>query len=86
MNSTERKDDKDESSTFYDTATKVIGVVGAIGAAASLFSWMTSGSDENGPKEKMMKAPGGNGSIIPRAPFEANPRDHFKNQRQLNKK
>lgn len=84
MSGTPRKDNKDVDS-YYETATKVIGVVGAIGAAVSLFSWISSGSEEKRPEEKMMKAPGGGGYNIPRAPFEANPRDHFTNQRRLNK-
>ncbi|CAN8255516.1 unnamed protein product [Cochlearia groenlandica] len=78
-------DNKDEKTTFYDTATKVVGVV-AIGAVVSLISWMRSGSEKNDQKVKMMKAPGGGGYTIPRASFVANPKDHFKNQRQLNKK
>ncbi|KAG7548594.1 hypothetical protein ISN44_As12g037660 [Arabidopsis suecica] len=79
MNS--QKDNKDESSTYYDTAKKVVGVAGAVVAFAGLaFLSLASSSEEKRPEEKMMKAPGGNG-YIPRKPFEDNPKDFFEQQR-----
>ncbi|EOA15664.1 hypothetical protein CARUB_v10006131mg [Capsella rubella] len=81
MNS--QKDNKEEiGPSYYDTAKKVVGVAGAIVAFAGLaFLSLASSSEEKGPEEKMMKAPGGNGSIIPRNPFEENPKDFFAQQR-----
>ncbi|CAH8277589.1 unnamed protein product [Arabidopsis lyrata] len=79
MNS--QKDNKDESSTYYDTAKKVAGVAGAVVAFAGLaFLSFASSSEETKQEEKMMKAPGGNG-YIPRKPFEDNPKDFFEQQR-----
>ncbi|KFK33160.1 hypothetical protein AALP_AA6G338300 [Arabis alpina] len=81
-----KKDTKEENSSFYDTATKVVGVAGAIVAFAGLaFLSLASSSEEKREEEKMMKAPGGDGHIR-RAPFEANPKDYFREQRQRNKK
>ncbi|CAA7055345.1 unnamed protein product [Microthlaspi erraticum] len=77
MNSDERKDNKDEKSKFYDTATTVIGIAGAVGAVVGLLSWIGSGSKAKGPQEKMMKAPGKDGHIV-RKDFENNPKDYFK--------
>lgn len=76
-----KKDNKDENSSFYDTATKAVGVAGAIVAFAGLAFLSFASSSE----EKMMKAPGADG-FIRRAPFEANAKDYFKDQRQRNKK
>lgn len=85
MNS--REDNKDESSTFYDTAKKVVCVAGAVAAFAGLAflalasSSEETSSEETSSEEKMMKAPGGNGNMIPRKPFEDNPKDFFAQQR-----
>ncbi|KAG7548593.1 hypothetical protein ISN44_As12g037640 [Arabidopsis suecica] len=79
MNS--QNDNKDESSTYYDTAKIVVGVAGAIIAIAGLaflrFTWR---SEETKHEKKMMKAPGGNG-YIRRKPFEENPKEFFEQQR-----
>ncbi|KFK33162.1 hypothetical protein AALP_AA6G338500 [Arabis alpina] len=82
MNSNETKDnkDQDEKSKFYDTATTILGIAGAVGAVMGLASWLGSSSKEKGPQEKMMKAPGKDG-YIHRNHFESNPKDYFKDLR-----
>ncbi|KAG2311495.1 hypothetical protein Bca52824_023052 [Brassica carinata] len=78
MNNYERKDKEDENSKFYDTATTVIGIAGAVGAVAGLLSWIGSGSgsEKKFLEEKMMKAPGKDGYIV-RKDFETNLKDYF---------
>ncbi|CAN8288032.1 unnamed protein product [Cochlearia groenlandica] len=76
MNNKEIKDY--DNSNFYETGAKIVGIVGAVGVVAGLLAWAGSSSDDNGPKEKMMKAPGKNG-YISRKDFENNPKDYFKN-------
>ncbi|VVB09299.1 unnamed protein product [Arabis nemorensis] len=60
MNSNERKDNKDENSTFYDSATNVIGGVRIIVALAGLLL-LSLGSDSD--SEEKMKAAGQDGYI-----------------------
>ncbi|CAL9224176.1 unnamed protein product [Arabidopsis halleri] len=79
MNS--QNDNKDESSTYYDTAKIVVGVAGAVVAIAGLAVLsFASRSEKTKQEEKMMKAPGGNG-YIRRKPFEKNPKEFFEQQR-----
>nr|VDD11613.1 unnamed protein product [Brassica oleracea] len=44
MNSNKIKNKEDEKSEFGDTATKVIGIVGVVGAVVGLLWWIGSGS------------------------------------------
>lgn len=74
MKSNKIKNKEDEHSEFCDTATKVIGVVGAV---VGLLWWIGSGSKK---EEKMMKAPGKDGYIV-RRDFENNAKDYFKDLR-----
>lgn len=77
MNSNKIKNKEDEKSEFGDTATKVIGIVGVVGAVVGLLWWIGSGSKK---EEKMMKAPGKDGYIV-RRDFENSAKDYFKDLR-----
>ncbi|KAG2307658.1 hypothetical protein Bca4012_083352 [Brassica carinata] len=74
MNSSKIKNKEAEKSDFSDTATKVIGVVGAV---VGLLWLIGSGSKK---EEKMMKAPGQDGYIV-RRDFENSAKDYFKDLR-----
>ncbi|XP_048611870.1 probable protein phosphatase 2C 74 [Brassica napus] len=78
MNSNKIKNKEDEKSEFGDTATKVIGIVGVVGAVVGLLWWIGSGSKK---EEKMMKAPGKDGYIV-RRDFENSAKDYFKDLRE----
>ena len=76
-------DQREETVESSDTAMKAACALGAVATGAALIYGLSSAAQSD--DEKMMKPPGGNGELIPRATFEKDPKSYFQDLRRKGK-
>ena len=77
----EQRERTAESSGTAMKAACAVGAAVATGAAL-IYSLSSAAQSDD---EKMMKPPGGNGELIPRATFEKDPKSYFQDLRRKGK-
>ena len=77
-------DQREETVESSGTAMKAACAVGAVAATGVALIYGLSSAAQSDNKE-MMKAPGGNGELIAREPFEKDPKGYFQELRRKGK-